>query len=77
MLAMSVPDNADGTAERAWVAYAGLTLRTGCRQHNCQEKGALVTDAAEATIRAALISFLCDECGCKQTPTLTIFVAGS
>lgn len=75
MLAMSIPDNADGTAERARAARAGLTLRTGCRQHNCQEKGALVTDATGTVIRAALISFLCDEGGCKQTPTLTIFVA--
>ncbi|WP_407351420.1 hypothetical protein [Luteimonas sp. R10] len=76
LLAMGIPDNADGTSKRLASVGGGLSLQTGCRQHNCQEKGAVVTDQSGNVVGAGLIHFRCKESGCDRKPILTIFASG-
>lgn len=71
--AMGVPDGPDRRAQRSWSMDQGYVLTFGCHQHNCIEKGAVISDAEGRVVRAALISFNCKARQCERAPTLTIF----
>ena len=71
--AMGIPDGPDRRAQRSWSMDQGYVLTFGCRQHNCIEKGAVISDAEGRVVRAALISFNCKARQCERAPTLTIF----
>jgi hypothetical protein len=54
----------------------GDTLVSGCRQHSCDEKAAVITGHGGKAIAAALINFHCTKqvSACENAPHLTIFV---
>lgn len=72
-LALSIPDDVERMAQRSFTLGRGYALTIGCRQHSCQEKAAVISDARGAVVRAALISKKCGEEECNAPWTLTIF----
>ncbi|MCD9028143.1 hypothetical protein LDO26_07960 [Luteimonas sp. BDR2-5] len=74
---LGIPDM-DRHATRTRDLGDGLLLHTGCRQHSCTEKGAVVYDtAAEVVVVAGMIHFNCapQPAGCAREPTLTVFTS--
>ena len=52
----------------------GNYLISGCRQHSCDEKSALIVTQAGAMLAAGLIHFRCSRQECDTVPHLTIFM---
>jgi len=75
-LAMGIPDSGDGSAKRERELHGGFKLYSGCRQHSCREKGAVLMSDDGHAVRAALISFKC-QTSCGKEPILTIFKRAS
>jgi len=81
--ALGIPDGGDGKATRAWDLGDGRVLHTGCRQHSCMEKGAVVYDTAtRAVLAAGMLHTRCAErapaiAGCAQQPVLTVFLSAT
>ncbi|WP_277965030.1 hypothetical protein [Pseudomonas sp. RIT-To-2] len=78
--ALTIQDDVRPIVARSSATSAGSTLLTGCRQHSCFEKAAVVLDAEKNVLAAALISYKCQmlngspkHATCDKTPTLTIF----